>query len=66
LLSQYAAYGATKCAIAQLLKTMQHEAAGLPNPVRIHNLSPGMVLTPLLLDGATTQTKQVGTLLAVC
>ncbi|KAI3437866.1 hypothetical protein D9Q98_000312 [Chlorella vulgaris] len=56
---QYAAYGATKCAIAQLLKTMQHEAAGLPNPVRIHNLSPGMVLTPLLLDGATTQTKQV-------
>lgn len=56
---QYAAYGATKCAIAQLLKTLQHEAAGLANPVRIHNLSPGMVLTPLLLEGATPSSKQV-------
>lgn len=37
---QYAAYGATKAALAQLLKTLQREAAALPN-VRINNLSPG-------------------------
>ncbi|KAL4451823.1 hypothetical protein ABPG75_007485 [Micractinium tetrahymenae] len=58
---QYAAYGATKAAIAQLLRTLQHEAAALegPSPVCVHNLSPGMVLTDLLLEGATLQNKQV-------
>lgn len=46
-LLQYATYGATKAAIAQLLCTLQHEAAALqgPSPVCVHNLSPGMVLT---------------------
>jgi NAD(P)-dependent dehydrogenase (short-subunit alcohol dehydrogenase family) len=56
---QYAAYGATKIGIAQLQRTMQVEAAGLPNPVGVHNLSPGMVLTELLLEGATPANKQV-------
>lgn len=59
---QYAAYGATKAAIAQLLRTLQTEAAGLPGaaeaPVCVHNLSPGMVLTDLLLEGATPRNKQ--------
>ena len=57
---QYAAYGATKIGIAQLQRTMKAEAAGLPNPVGVHNLSPGMVLTELLLEGATPANKQVG------
>lgn len=57
---QYAAYGATKAGLAQLLRTLQHEAAELgPNPVCAHNLSPGMVLTDLLLEGATLKNKQV-------
>ncbi|PRW56950.1 putative chlorophyll(ide) b reductase chloroplastic isoform A [Chlorella sorokiniana] len=60
---QYAAYGATKAAIAQLLRTLQTEASALPGaaqaPVRVHNLSPGMVLTDLLLEGATPRNKQV-------
>lgn len=55
---KYAAYGATKIGIAQLQRTMQVEAAGLPNPVGVHNLSPGMVLTELLLEGATPANKQ--------
>ncbi|PRW56949.1 putative chlorophyll(ide) b reductase chloroplastic isoform B [Chlorella sorokiniana] len=59
---QYAAYGATKAAIAQLLRTLQTEASALPGaaqaPVRVHNLSPGMVLTDLLLEGATPRNKQ--------
>lgn len=59
---QYAAYGATKAAIAQLLRTLQAEAAALPGaadaPVCVHNLSPGMVLTDLLLEGATPRNKQ--------
>ncbi|PSC70796.1 chlorophyll b reductase [Micractinium conductrix] len=55
---QYAAYGATKAALAQLLRSLQAEAKALPAPVSVHNLSPGMVLTPLLLEGATPQAKQ--------
>lgn len=93
---QYAAYGATKAAIAQLLRTLQAEASALPGaaqaPVRVHNLSrafynpailpatlqffqqpcnptyllpphrshpaAGMVLTDLLLEGATPRNKQ--------
>jgi chlorophyll(ide) b reductase len=56
----YAAYGATKAAIGQLLSTLQSEAAVAPgSPVAVHNLSPGMVLTDLLLDGATPENKRV-------
>lgn len=59
-LLQYAVYGATKAAIAQLLGSLQHEAAALTGPgaVGVHNLSPGMVLTGLLLEGATPHNKQ--------
>lgn len=56
---QYAAYGATKAAIAQLCTTLQQEAATLPDArVGIHNISPGMVLTDLLLEGATLENKR--------
>lgn len=56
----YAAYGSTKAGIAQLYKTLQTEAATAPgSPVSIHNLSPGMVLTDLLLEGATPENKVV-------
>ncbi len=51
----YAAYGATKAGLAQLCKSMQHEA---PTNVSIHNFSPGMVLTDLLLEGATLENKR--------
>ena len=58
---QYASYGATKAAIAQLHATLQHEAAALAGlgRVGVHALSPGMVLTGLLLEGATRRNKQV-------
>ena len=58
----YAAYGSTKAAIAQLHKSLQNEAAQLPEgsyPVCIHTLSPGMVLTDLLLDGSTLENLKV-------
>ncbi len=67
---QYASYGATKAAIAQLLRTLQVEASSLPSaahaPVRVHNLSPGMVLTDLLLEGATPRNKQARVGLVWC
>ena len=57
----YAAYGATKAGIAQLCRTLQHEcaAAATAGRVAVHNVSPGMVLTDLLLEGATVGNKQV-------
>lgn len=39
--------------------SLTHEVSELPNPVGVHTLSPGMVLTDLLLDGATHQNKQI-------
>lgn len=58
--SQYAAYGSTKAAVAQLLGTLQREGAEMqPHAVRVVNLSPGMVLTPLLLEGATQRNKKI-------
>ena len=63
---QYVAYGATKAAIAQLLGSLRLEAAALAREapagagrVRVHSLQPGMVLTDLLLQGATLRSKQV-------
>lgn len=50
---QYAAYGATKRTIPQLAKTLNAEPG--PSNIRFHVLSPGMVLTDLLLTGNTTQ-----------
>lgn len=46
----YAAYGATKRAIPQLVKTLVKEVGD--GNIRFHPLSPGMVLTDLLLGGS--------------
>lgn len=54
---QYTAYGGTKAGIAHAYKSLQHETRG--SAVAVHMLSPGMVLTPLLLDGATDENKAV-------
>jgi chlorophyll(ide) b reductase len=52
---RFAAYGATKRALAQLSKSIQAELkmAGIDN-VGLHNLSPGMVTTELLMSGSDT------------
>lgn len=52
---RFAAYGATKRGLAQLGKSLEAELKllGIRN-VGIHNLSPGMVTTELLMSGANT------------
>eukprot|EP00798_Chlamydomonas_sp_ICE-L_P017213 gene17213-23534_t len=52
---RFAAYGATKRSLAQLGKSLvaELEQASISN-VGIHNLSPGMVTTELLMTGADT------------
>lgn len=45
----FAVYGATKAALPQLMKSLVKETAG--TNVGIHTLSPGMVLTDLLMSG---------------
>ena len=40
--------------------SLNREAQDSGSPVRVHCLSPGMVLTDLLLAGATARNKQVG------
>jgi len=55
----YAAYGATKAAIGHLMGSLQAEAASKDLPIGVHTCSPGMVLTNLLLEGATLRNKQV-------
>ncbi|PXF45427.1 Chlorophyll(ide) b reductase NOL, chloroplastic [Gracilariopsis chorda] len=47
--ANYAAYGATKRAVPQLVKSLNKECA--QGMTRFHCLSPGMVLTELLLAG---------------
>lgn len=54
---QYAAYGATKAGIAHLMGSLKAEASS--KTVGVHTLSPGMVLTDLLLEGATQENKQI-------
>ncbi|CAL5222870.1 g5296 [Coccomyxa viridis] len=56
---RFAAYGATKRSLAQLSKSLQAELKllGISN-VGIHNLSPGMVTTELLMAGADTPTAK--------
>lgn len=54
---RYAAYGATKCALRQLHASLLEETR--KGRVGVHSASPGMVLTDLLLSGATLQNKQV-------
>ncbi|EIE27680.1 NAD(P)-binding protein, partial [Coccomyxa subellipsoidea C-169] len=56
---QYAAYGATKAGIAHLKGSLGAEAAREGAPVGVHCLSPGMVLTNLLLEGASDINKQI-------
>lgn len=48
----YAAYGASKRSIPQLVSSLAAEAKG--TNLRFHTLSPGMVLTDLLLGGNST------------
>lgn len=50
----FAAYGASKAALAHLHKSLRAElkAAGLAGRVGLHRLSPGMVTTDLLMAGA--------------
>uniref|UniRef100_A0A0D9ZB76 chlorophyll(ide) b reductase n=1 Tax=Oryza glumipatula TaxID=40148 RepID=A0A0D9ZB76_9ORYZ len=55
---RFAAYGATKRSVVHLTKSLQAELQmNEVNNVMVHNLSPGMVTTDLLMSGATT--KQV-------
>ncbi|CAI5468492.1 unnamed protein product [Closterium sp. Yama58-4] len=54
---QYAAYGATKCALRQLGASLVEEER-VEGRVGIHAASPGLVLTDLLLSGATVANKQ--------
>jgi len=56
----FAAYGAAKAGVASLARSLAAElaAASPPVPVGVHTLSPGMVLTPLLLEGASAATKR--------
>lgn len=58
---QYAAYGATKAGIAQVMGSVAAELRENGIRVGVHTLSPGMVLTDLILDGATNRNKQVQT-----
>lgn len=58
-----ATYGACKRALPHLVASLRTECRG--TPVRIHKLSPGMVLTGLLLqDGTTPATRRVFNILA--
>ncbi|QDZ24245.1 short-chain dehydrogenase/reductase [Chloropicon primus] len=51
----YAAYGATKAAITQMNRSLRKEASAR---VGVHTLSPGMVLTDLLLEGSTAENRK--------
>jgi chlorophyll(ide) b reductase len=58
----YTPYGATKAALPQLAASLRGELG--PSGVGCHVLSPGMMLTELLLEGATVPNKQAFNLLA--
>ncbi|KAL6994382.1 chlorophyll(ide) b reductase [Sarracenia purpurea var. burkii] len=53
---RFAAYGATKRSVVHLTKSLQAELQmqDVKNVI-VHNLSPGMVTTDLLMSGATTK-----------
>eukprot|EP00879_Flechtneria_rotunda_P023845 GHRR01025253.1.p1 GENE.GHRR01025253.1~~GHRR01025253.1.p1 ORF type:complete len:268 (+),score=73.44 GHRR01025253.1:721-1524(+) len=56
---RFAAYGATKRSLAQLGKSLEAELKlAKISKVGIHNLSPGMVTTELLMSGANTPTAK--------
>ncbi|KAF7052422.1 hypothetical protein CFC21_060517 [Triticum aestivum] len=53
---RFAAYGATKRSVVHLTKSLQAELQmNEVNDVVVHNLSPGMVTTDLLMSGATAK-----------
>eukprot|EP00897_Mesotaenium_endlicherianum_P010690 jgi/Mesen1/964/ME000012S00515 len=53
---RFAAYGATKRSLAQFTKSLQAELKMLQvKNVTVHNLSPGMVTTDLLMSGSDTR-----------
>ncbi|KAL5734264.1 hypothetical protein ACOSP7_032125 [Xanthoceras sorbifolium] len=53
---RFAAYGATKRSVVHLTKSLQAELQMQEDKnVVVHNLSPGMVTTDLLMSGATTK-----------
>ncbi|MQM09607.1 hypothetical protein Taro_042487, partial [Colocasia esculenta] len=53
---RFAAYGATKRSVVHLTKSLQAELQMQEvNNVVVHNLSPGMVTTDLLMSGANTK-----------
>ncbi|KAF7052421.1 hypothetical protein CFC21_060517 [Triticum aestivum] len=55
---RFAAYGATKRSVVHLTKSLQVKAELQMNEVNdvvVHNLSPGMVTTDLLMSGATAK-----------
>ncbi|KAF3434350.1 hypothetical protein FNV43_RR25453 [Rhamnella rubrinervis] len=53
---RFAAYGATKRSVVHLTKSLQAELQMQDvKSVVVHNLSPGMVTTDLLMSGATTK-----------
>lgn len=55
----YSAYGSSKAAIRQLAASLSRECRGKPGlrGAGVHTVSPGMVLTDLLLEGATPAGK---------
>ena len=56
---RFAAYGATKRSLEQLSKSLAAELRMLDiQRVGVHNLSPGMVTTELLMAGANTPTAK--------
>eukprot|EP00882_Tetradesmus_deserticola_P016046 GHRQ01017115.1.p1 GENE.GHRQ01017115.1~~GHRQ01017115.1.p1 ORF type:complete len:320 (+),score=122.70 GHRQ01017115.1:241-1200(+) len=56
---RFAAYGATKRSLQQLGKSLEAELKMAKiNNVGVHNLSPGMVTTELLMSGANTPTAK--------
>lgn len=55
--ASYVAYGATKRAVPQMVSSLSKELKD--STVRFHTLSPGMVLTDLLLSGNENDTKSL-------
>jgi chlorophyll(ide) b reductase len=57
---RFAAYGATKRSLQQLSKSLSAElrSAKLQDKIAVHNLSPGMVITDLLMAGADTKVSR--------
>lgn len=54
----YAAYGATKAGVAHLMASVSAELEAAGSITAVHTVSPGMVLTGLLLSGATAANKR--------